>query len=194
MKYLIASAIMLASTMTALAQISIRPQLGYNSSRFTKSYQDLEFGTEAGFQFGVDVQIGNKFYIQPGLMWESAQNELQDMIDGDNTSIEINRIRVPLMLGYRLVGAKEGGLLDARIYTGPNASFAVNKDLKSTSLVKKEDFQDAIYGWNAGIGLDIAIVFVDLGYSFGLNEVFEGMASGARNNLFYINAGIRLGF
>lgn len=116
------------------------------------------------------------------------------MINGNNTSFQVNRVRVPLMLGYKLIGPDVGGLIDARIFTGPNASFVINKDLKQTSLINKNDFQNAVYGWNIGAGFDIAIVFVDLGYSFGLSELFENAASDARNNLFYVNAGLRIGF
>lgn len=194
MKKIFGVVILMALAFSATAQFSIRPQIGYNSSTITKRFQDQEFGTEAGFQFGVDLQFGKKFYVQPGILWESANNELRDMINGNNTSFQVNRVRVPLMFGYKLIGPDVGGLVDARIYTGPNASFVINKDLKQNSLINKDDFQNAVYGWNVGAGFDVAIVFVDLGYSFGLSEVFQNMATAARNNLFYINAGLRIGF
>ncbi|MCB0688154.1 MAG: PorT family protein [Saprospiraceae bacterium] len=188
------ASLMLVATFTASAQFSLRPQIGYNSSTITKRFQDQQFGSEAGFQFGVDMQIGKKFYVQPGILWESANNELRDMINGNNTSFQVNRIRVPVMLGYKLIGPDAGGLIDARIFTGPNASFVINKDLKQSALINKDDFHNAVYGWNIGAGFDIAILFVDIGYSFGLSEVFDNAGSTARNNLFYANAGLRIGF
>lgn len=194
MKNTMALSLLLCMTLTANAQFSIRPQLGYNSSTITKRFKDQTFGNEAGFQFGVDLQIGNKFYVQPGILWESANNELRDMINGNNNSFQVNRVRVPLMFGYKLIGPDAGGLIDARIFTGPNASFVIDKDLKQHSLINKDDFKNAVYGWNIGAGFDIAIFFVDLGYSFGLSEVFDQAASDARNNLFYVNAGLRIGF
>ncbi len=194
MKNIMILAVMTCIVASANAQFSLRPQLGYNSSTLTKRFEDQNFGTEAGFQFGVDLQIGKQFYFQPGILWESANNQLRDMINGSNTSFQVNRLRVPLMFGYKLLGPQVSGLIDARIYTGPNASFVINKDLKENSLIRKGDFQNAVYGWNIGAGFDVAIFFVDLGYSFGLSEVFEGMASDARNNLFYANMGLRIGF
>ena len=194
MKKIFGTVILLTLALSASAQFSIRPQIGYNSSTLTERFQDQEFGPEAGFQFGVDFQIGNQFYVQPGILWESANNELRDMINGNNTSFQVNRIRIPIMLGYKLIGPDAGGLVDVRIFTGPNASFVVNKDLKQNSLIDKDDFHDAVYGWNIGAGFDVAIFFVDLGYSFGLSEVFQDVASTSRNNLFYINAGLRIGF
>ena len=175
------------------SQFSIRPQLGFNSSTLTKDLEDAAFSTEVGFQFGVDVQLGNKFYFQPGIFWESAKNELKERIDGDRSEISVDRIRIPVMLGYRLL-SEGGGLLDVRVFTGPNAAFSVSKNVKETPLLAKDDLKNAVYGWNLGFGADLAIFFVDAGYMFGLSEVFEGMASDVRNNLFYVNAGIRIGF
>ncbi len=194
MKNLIILSIAFFLCSDASAQFKLRPQIGYNSSHLTKKYNDLNFGTEAGFQFGIDAQIGSKYYIQPGIFWESANNELKDILQGNNSSFEVNRIRIPVMVGWRMLGPEMGGLIDFRLFTGPNISFTVDKDLKQTSLISMGDFKNAVYGWNIGAGLDLALAFVDVGYSFGLSEVFEGIESSPRNNLFYINGGIRIGF
>ncbi len=194
MKRLLFGLILLIASAPAFAQLSIRPQIGYNSSSLTEDYNNVSFGNDDGFQFGVDLQMGERFYIQPGIFWESASNELKDEVNGNNSSFKVNRIRIPVMLGYKFFGPSTDGIIDVRVFTGPNASFAINKDLKQTALISKNDFKGAIYGWNVGAGLDIAIFFVDIGYSFGLSEVFEEAASTARNNLFYANAGLRIGF
>lgn len=177
------------------AQVSLRPQIGFNSSSLTNNFSEsATFGDQLGFQFGLDAQFGRRFYIQPGIIWESANNELRETLDGNNSEFSVNRVRIPLMFGYKLLGNDTGGLIDMRVFTGPNASFAVDKDLKQNSIIQKGDFTDAVYGWNFGVGVDVAIFFVDAGYSFGLSEVFKDMASDVRNNLFYINTGLRLGF
>lgn len=178
----------------ATAQFSVRPQIGFNSSNITEDLNNATFSNDNGFQFGVDVQMGGRFYFQPGIMWESANNELRETVDGNNTSFRVNRLRIPVMIGVKLLDDDADGLINARIFTGPNAAFVINKDLKQTALINKDDFKNAIYGWNVGAGFDLAIVFVDLGYSFGLSEVFAASASTARNNLFYINGGFRIGF
>lgn len=181
-------------TGTLMAQVSLRPQIGFNSSTLTKDFQNASFGDQLGFQFGLDAQLGRRFYVQPGIMWESLNNELQESINGDNDEFSVNRVRIPIMFGYKVLGPETDGLIDLRLFTGPNASFAISKDLNESSLISKDDFKGAVYGWNVGVGFDLAIVFVDAGYSFGLSEVFEGMASDVRNNLWYVNAGLRIGF
>jgi hypothetical protein len=194
MKYLMVFVWMVLLTTIASAQFSIRPQLGYNSSSFTDNFSDISIDKDGGFQFGIDVQIGKQFYVQPGLFWESANNSLRDMLNQNTSSFNVDRIKVPLLFGYRLLGPEVAGLVDARIFTGPHASFVVDRNIKEESLLKKNDFQDAVYGWNVGVGLDLAILFVDAGYSFGLSKVFKNLEPDARNNMFYANVGLRLGF
>jgi len=178
----------------AYSQVSIRPQIGYNSSTLTDKLEDATFDSQAGFQFGIDGQFGSRFYFQPGIMWESANNVLKQRIEGDDSDFQVNRVRIPVMFGYKFFGEDTDGIVDIRAFTGPNAAFTISKDLKEQSLISKGDFKGAVFGWNLGVGVDIAIVFVDAGYSFGLSEVFEGAASDVRNNLWYVNAGLRLGF
>lgn len=193
MKYLFALIMFSMTALMASAQISIRPQLGFNSSTLTESLESALFSEQVGFQFGVDAQLGNRLYLQPGIFWESAKNELKERIDGDVSEISVDRIRIPVMLGYRLL-SERGDLIDVRVFTGPNAGFAVSKNVKESPLISENDLKNAVYGWNVGFGADLAILFVDAGYMFGLSEVFDGMASDVRNNLFYLNAGLRIGF
>ncbi len=176
----------------ANAQLFLRPQAGFNSSQLTKDIRDGEFSDQLGFQFGIDFQLGGRLYIQPGIFWQSSKNEIKERINGNQSDFVISRIQVPVQLGYRLI-ADPDGLLNARIFTGPSASFIVNKNLNEVALFDKDDFKGALYGWNVGFGIDLAIFFVDAGYSVGLNEVFESSLSSAKNNIFFVNVGLRLG-
>ncbi len=194
MRTLIVFAAALLMGFSLEAQISLRPQAGFNTSSLSQDFDDATFSDEVGFQFGVDLQLGNRFYVQPGIFWESAKNELRERIDGDKTEFTVNRIRVPLLVGYKLFSHETNRWVDLRLFTGPNMAFSVGKNIEDSPLINKGDFKDAVYGWQVGAGLDLAIFFVDAGYTFGLSEVFEGMASDVRNNLFYANAGVRIGF
>ena len=176
------------------AQISLRPQAGFNASSLTKDFDGDDFEDKWGFQFGADLQIGNRLYFQPGILWESATNELKQEIQDDNNEFTINRIRIPVMAGYKLFGETTNRLLDIRVFTGPNIAFVVDKDLGDDPLFQDNDFKDSAWGWNLGMGVDLAFIFVDVGYQFGLSEVFENASKDIRNNLFYANAGLRIGF
>lgn len=68
----------------------------------------------------------------------------------------------------------------------------------SPLAIKKDDFKSPVFGWNAGIGVDILVFFFDLNYQFGLSDVFENLSiqgiegQNSKNNIFYLSAGIRL--
>lgn len=185
------------------AQFAIRPYVGMNNSKLTKDlFTDEDLKSTFGYQVGVDLQIGNRFYVQPGLQFEFLKNR---EITGPVSSLEdfdLNRsyLRIPLMIGYNFAGAESP--FGFRVFTGPNAAFKLSGKVGNEGVVGDVDLVDnmrsVILGWNAGIGIDIVkYIFVDAGYQFGLSEIFEDseeLNSGIRNNLFYVNAGLRFVF
>jgi hypothetical protein len=173
------------------AQVVLRPQIGFNASRLSTDVDSLTFGDNVGLQLGADLQFGGKFYVQPGLMFEFLKNEV-DPRTGETQDFSRTYMRIPVMIGYNFGGNDKS--FGFRLFTGPNASFALGAKGEDEALIEKEDLKSAVFGWNAGLGVDFSILFLDLGYQFGLSEVFEDFEEGTRNNLFYGNAGIRIRF
>ncbi len=186
---ILALGIILMATISVQAQVTLRPQIGFNASSLTSDLDSLAYNNNVGFQLGADLVFGNKFYVQPGVMFEYLNNPI-DPLTGEDQDFSRSYVRIPVMVGYNFAGAEKS--FGFRVFTGPNASFRVSSDSDNTDI--EESIKGAIFGWNAGLGLDISILFVDLGYQFGLSEVFDDFDSGARNNLFYANAGIRVRF
>ncbi len=192
MKRLIFLAVLISWCAAASAQFTIRPQVGINSSSL-KNISSAEFKNGIGFQFGVDAQIGNRFYFQPGIFWEGTNNTITEA-NNEETELKVNYIRIPAVFGYKIIAPDDGRFFGMRLFTGPNMAFVTNKDLSEGSLIDEGDFNDFVFGWDAGLGFDIAIIFVDLGYRFGLSEFVKVLDEGSRNNLFFGNAGIRIRF
>lgn len=179
----------------AQAQFTIRPQVGVNSSSLSSDDDLIDFNAGTGFSVGVDFQIGNKVYFQPGIQLEFLKNRVEI---GSGAAIEesdYNRtgIRVPLMVGFRAVEDADSGL-NLRLFTGPNAllQLSQNSDEGIFDDLDDEDLKDLVFGWNVGAGVDISIIFFDIGYQFGISEIFNDADSAPRNNLFYGNLGLRL--
>lgn len=185
------------------AQFAIRPYIGINNSKLTKDlFTDEDLKSTFGYQVGVDLQIGNRFYVQPGLQFEFLKNK---EITGPVSTLEdfdLNRsyLRIPVMIGYNF--ADMDSPFGFRVFTGPNAAFKLSGKVGNEGVVGEVDLIDnmrsVILGWNAGIGIDLVkYIFVDAGYQIGLSEIFEDsedLNSGIRNNLFYVNAGLRFVF
>jgi len=190
-KHIFMLAVALLTAATAQAQVALRPYVGVNSSKLTGNLDTATFKNQVGFQIGADLQIGNKFYVQPGVQLEFRQNTIDPRVDEDQ---KLNRsmLRIPVVVGYSF-GEVDGDFA-FRVFTGPNAAINLSSKTDDGSIIEDEDIKSAIFGWNAGLGVDISIIFVDLGYEFGLSEVFENVDGTVRNNLFYANAGLRIRF
>ena len=203
MKFIISCLSFLAVIITSNAQLVIRPFGGMNVSTINKNLlDDSKFKSSIGYQLGVDLQIGNKFYLQPGVQFEMIRN-VKKIYTNDtvNSNFELQRsyLRIPLMIGYNFAGVESK--YSFRIFTGPNAAIKLSSASKDgDGIVEGNDVNDnlksLIIGWNAGIGADLFnAVFIDAGYMFGLSKIFkkmDGLNSGARNDLFYVNIGVRL--
>lgn len=190
--------ILLVASLVAVslsAQITVRPQIGFNASSITEDLPEEVLNGQTAINFGVDIQFGGRLYFQPGLMYEGrkADVEPEDQNIG-SVNLRVNRIRIPALVGYNITGEPEQ-FLNIRAFTGPDISFAVNKDVDDNQLsFDKDDIKNFVWGWNVGAGVDIAFLFVDIGYQFGLSEILDDVEASPKNNLFYVNGGLSLRF
>jgi hypothetical protein len=175
------------------SQAELRIGGGLNASSFPSTIEGLSLSSATGYQFGADLQFGDRLYFQLGLHIENMKTEINpppSAISVDD--FEINRLRVPVYLGYRFASSKSW--LNLRLFTGPNASLVINRQLDGGLGIDKDDFSSVLFGYNVGAGLDIAFIFLDVGYMFGLNDTLEFGDSSSSNNLFFANTGLRLKF
>ncbi len=179
--------------MTANSQAELRIGGGLNYNSFPSDIDGYSFSSAAGYQFGAELQFGDRLYFQTGLHLESLRTQVSGQPSGISVDdFEVNRLRIPAYLGYRFASSKSW--LNMRIFTGPNASLVINRNLDEAFSIEDDDFSSVLFGYNVGAGIDLAFLFVDVGYMFGLNDVLEIEDSSTSNNLFFVNAGLRLKF
>ncbi|NRB63230.1 MAG: PorT family protein [Saprospiraceae bacterium] len=185
-------AFLITEIQSVTSQVSFRPQVGINSSNLTGDEGLFEFDNGTGYQIGVDFQFGNQLYIQPGLQLEFLKNQVMIASTGGNDLNEYKRtgLRIPLMIGYRL-GYGADDAFNFRLFTGPNALIQLSSKTDDDNFIDEDTLKDLVFGWNIGVGIDIPLFFVDIGYQLGISEVFDDQNSAPRNNLFYVSAGIR---
>jgi hypothetical protein len=179
------------------AQLEIRPAAGLIWASF-EDVADLDFTTNTGYSLGADLLIGSRVYIQPGLHYEGKRLTIDDV--SGTYDLNMNRFTIPVMLGYRFF-PMDNDWLNVRIFTGPTASFLLSVDDDESPLnIDRDDFSNATFDWNAGLGLDLSIFFINAGYRFGLSDLFDEFDIGGTNvsagsyNVFYANAGLRIRF
>lgn len=178
---------------TAFAQgISIRPSFGFNATHLTN--EGVEWNSTSqriGYQFGVGLMVGEKFYFEPGIYWNTMSKDLYNVnAPEDVFKNTINSIRVPAVIGYHIIG-DEDGIFDLRVFGGAGCSFVTGVKNDSDDLTK-DDFKSMLFDLNAGIGIDLWIFFIEWHYLHGLTPVFVEGANDAKIQGFYGNLGIRI--
>lgn len=183
--------VFLISQATTYGQISLRPQVGVNFASFSDDLLGSEWTSNVGYQIGADLQIGSTFYVQPGINY--METTLNYTGVGDVVFTQ-NRLNIPVVLGFKLF-EQENASFGLRVFAGPNMALHLGEDFEEAIQgLSADDIKSAHFSAIAGAGFDISILFVDFLYQYGLGKYIETDNAETGNNIFCINAGIRVGF
>lgn len=128
--------------------------------------EKLYFGIHGGAV--IQARLGN-FLLQPEFLFNS--NRVDYQVKSQNGGITIADIRtekyqyldIPVLLGYR---AKP-----FRFHAGPEAHIFINSSSELFDLSGYEQkFEQATYGWIAGLGLDVWNLMLDIRYEGNFSE------------------------
>ncbi len=132
-----------------------------------------------GYHAGLISQIELfNFFLQPELLYSSIRNDLDvyDLQSADpNEAIavrqKLNRIDIPVMIGFKFKILK--------LEAGPVASFVIsnNSDLETITEYDMQ-WNKATIGYQAGIGLDIGKIALDVKYEGNLSNLGTGISIG----------------
>jgi len=187
-KIFIALLVLCFSSAALKAQLSLRPQVGINAPSITEDLVNGEWTSDVGYQFGADIQFGGDTYLQAGLNFQTTKLGIKDVGD-----IDVSNINIPVVLGFRF--SEESKVLGLRLFVGPNFALTVNESLDDAiTEINKDNFNDFKISGLAGAGLDLGLFFADVAYNFALNDFIESDNVTAKQNMFIINVGLRLGF
>jgi len=154
-----------------------------------------------GFQFGAGVTFGERFYVQPGFQYTLLSTKIinKSTVTGTEFKDEstLGIISVPLKFGFRLINPETEDLFNVRLFAGFDGYHVikVTHGTKSGKIneITKDDYSNLIMNADFGIGLDISVFFLDVGYQLGLSPVHSS-GDLSKANSFYTNLGFRLSF
>jgi hypothetical protein len=206
----ITATIALAITSSYAQHFDIRAYGGFNVLQLTSDngstlinsvLHNQTVSGRPGGQFGAAVTFGSRFYVQPGIQYSFLSTEIvnENVVTGnewkDQTTIKA--ISVPLKAGFRLIDPETESLFNVRIFGGFDGSHVLSVDHseKSGAIddIDASDFSNLIMSADFGLGLDIFIFYIDMGYQLGLTPVYTG-GDDSKANAFYSNIGLRLSF
>ena len=183
-------------------QFTIGPQIGYTASSLTLNGNDIKANLQSNFALGVFMRIGNKVFLQPEVNY-LTQGNVFTINSARQQTVNLKSIQVPLSLGFKLINLK---VVKLSIFGGATANFVVNKDVgvsgaaqATGDYLKADNFKNANYQYQVGVGLDIAKFVSDVKYYGGISDftngdvtVNNGSISSAKPNAFMVTLGWKI--
>ena len=123
-------------------------------------------------------------YVQPEAMFSSSQTEMtfENIIDGNgNTNnvvgeMKLNKLDVPLMIGKRFMKI-------LRINAGPVFSYILSQNIGQSRTKEawneiNAEYKNTTVGLQYGIGVDIAMINIDLRVEKGFQAISDNLTIG----------------
>ena len=124
-------------------------------------------------------------YVQPEAMFSSSKTEMtfENIIDGNGNSnnnvigeMKLNKLDVPVMIGKRFMKI-------LRINAGPVFSYILNQNIDQSGAKEawneiNAEYKNATVGLQYGIGIDIAMITLDLRVEKGFQVISENLTIG----------------
>ncbi len=157
-------------------------QLSLGSDISTNVTESLK--TQTGYVAGVYARVGKLLFIQPELLVSAKGGSVDILKSGASSPTSVNiqytNIDVPVLIGYKF-----GPL---RVNAGPIASFNVSSSdelatqfgsiIGSSGNNVGDTFKSAAWGYQAGGGVDIGSLSLDVRYEGSLSNVTALSATG----------------
>jgi len=183
------------------AQFTIGPQIGYTSSKLTTNTSDIKSTFKSNFLFGAFARFGEKIYVQPEINWLTQGGIWEATTDGTDlgkTEMTYKTIQIPVSVGWRLIDLK---LVNIRIFGGLSANIATDKKMKLDGItqdIKDADWNNMVWQYQVGAGVDLLMFALDLKYMGGLNNLYkgdiqyDGKTLSTKSNLFMVTLGWKI--
>lgn len=159
------------------AQVKVGVRLGVSTTSLNEenlpnlneldvALKDASYGINGGLV--LQINLGN-FMIQPEVLFNSSQVDysVSDVGNGIVDSLfkeKFQNLDIPILLGYKL-----GGFL--RLHAGPVGHILINNTSDLTDIQGyKEKFNNFTWGWQAGFGVDIGKLMIDMRYEGNFNK------------------------
>ena len=124
--------------------------------------QNIVEGAEGktGYHFGFWGKLDfPKVYLRPELVYSKTKSSYD--VDGDSQDYDISKLDLPVLFGVKIVGP-------LHVFAGPAFQYILNNDLGDLEVEDvKNDFS---LGLNAGVGVNLGSLGLDVRYERGFSE------------------------
>jgi len=199
MKKLIFSIVFLtAGWITSHAQtFNLGVKAGVNLAKINADFASEE--NRLGYQIGAWARIGGaSFYVQPEAYIGSKGNKFISFTNNNNTEVtaegkvKFTTLDIPVLLGTKFGSNK----LNFRVMAGPVISFVLDENSSFNSAYQQatdfDNYKNQALGIQAGAGVDVGSISVDLRYEAGLSNISKSEKYTQKPNLFQLSLGFKI--
>lgn len=174
----------------SVAQFAFGVKLGYNASKLSTDIDSIKSSMSSGFHVGAFARIGKRVHLQPEFYYTLSGATFENL--GLNTvndwkqKVTVGTLDIPVLVGFTLIDSK---LLKWRIMVGPEVSFVVNskiEDVNLTGPIEKSNLRTTNWFIQAGTGVDVWFLTLDIRYQAGLNSLINDV-TGTDGNVYQVN-------
>jgi hypothetical protein len=164
-KFLILMPCMMLLMCSLWAQVQVKPGVGVNFTNITGEGADAK--GQVGWQIGGSLAFGEKFYVEPGVFYQTNALEFTTANGGLATDLTYSGIRIPLAVGLDVLGNSDS-VAGLRVFGGGSGLIVTGTN---SDFIDKDEIESPQWGVFAGLGLDIAIFYLDASYQWSLTNV-----------------------
>jgi hypothetical protein len=185
-----------AAGLQAQAGFAINPQVGMLGVRTSQEPRDgIRTNNKIGFLGGLDLRIGNRFYVQPGAFLTTSKTvyEFDDSLFVNEEEIARTSLKLKALAGYQII---DGEHFNLRLSAGPTYDFLIGLNGEDNTVFEEDEFKNGTFNLDAAIGMDVYIFTLEFGYSYGFSNVYQngnGFNSDAKYQGVYATVGVVFG-
>ncbi|MEI6575131.1 MAG: porin family protein [Bacteroidota bacterium] len=173
-------------------RLTLGPKVGILQSSLTTNMDSLNAAAKQNLEIGVFARISGKaFFIQPEMIYLTKGGIIENASHTVKQEVEIQAIDVPVLLGLKIGTGK----LNVHLNAGPVFSIPVNKTIKTTygaSFLKEQDFTNFNTSLQAGAGIDVWFLILDVRYQYEWKSMYSGTGTAQGLNMNESNFNISL--
>jgi hypothetical protein len=162
---------------------------GVNLSDISLGGDTYEASIAPGYILGAKYKRGKFFYWELGAIYNKGVYDLTNSSDQSNDNLGVSNLGIPINVGINLLSATDK-VLGLRFFAGAVPTFVLGTNNNDLNL-SKDDLNSYLTYGQAGIGIDIAVFFIETGVKYGFSDLLDTTEKSNPYEYFF-NLGIRL--
>lgn len=147
-------------------------------------------GLTLGGVLGLRLSNYSPVFLESGLYYTERGGKGDDINPGSakkRAVSKFNILEIPVLIKYGIKTGDEVALLP---FFGPYFSMAINGKTNKHGTFRKNYFNRFDAGFKLGCGAEYNLLYIEMGYQFGLNNISDNEDNSAHHGAFFANFGV----